>query len=176
MPRPVLILPGIGNSGPQHWQTLWEQRDSHFQRVNQRDWLRPVCDEWAGVLDGAVRACLSAPVLVAHSLACLLVAHWASRSKRAIHGALLVAIPDPDAPGFPADARGFAPVPLCPFPFPSIVVASTDDSFGSLAHAKHCAAAWRSDFVEIGAAGHINADSGIGDWNQGYALLQRLLA
>ena len=125
MPTPVLILPGIGNSGPQHWQTLWERRYPHFQRVNQRDWVRPVCDEWVGVLDAAVMACPSAPVLVAHSLACLLVAHWASRSTNAIHGALLVAIPDPDDPGFPADARGFSPVPLRPFPFPSIVVAST---------------------------------------------------
>ncbi len=176
MPTPVLILPGIGNSGPQHWQTLWEQHHPDFQRVNQRDWIRPVCDEWVDVLDTAVSACPSAPVLVAHSLACLLVAHWASRSTRAIQGALLVAVPDPDAPAFPADARGFSPLPMRPLPFPSIVVASADDSFGSLAHAKHCAASWRSDFIEIGAAGHINADSGLGDWNEGYALLQRLFA
>ncbi len=176
MPTPVLILPGLGNSGPQHWQTLWEQRHLHFQRVNQRDWIRPVCGEWVGVLDAAVKTCTSPPVLVAHSLACLLVAHWASRSTSAIRGALLVAIPDPDAPEFPADARGFSPLPMRPFPFSSIVVASADDPLGSLAHATHCAAVWRSDCVEIGAAGHINADSGLGDWNEGYVLLQRLLA
>jgi hypothetical protein len=176
MHTPVLILPGIGNSGPQHWQTLWEQRHPHSQRVNQRDWVRPVCEEWVSALDAAVTACPSPPVLVAHSLACLLVAHWASRSAKPIKGALLVAIPDPDGPNFPAEARGFSPLPVHPFAFPSIVVASSDDPFSSLSHAKHCAAAWRSDFVEIGHAGHINADSGLGEWHEGYVLLQQLLA
>ena len=176
MPTPILILPGIGNSGPQHWQTLWEQRLPHAQRVNQRDWVRPVCGEWVRVLAAAVTSCPSPPVLVAHSVACLLVAHWASGSATPIKGALLVAIPDPDGSSFPADARGFSPLPVCPLPFPSIVVASSDDPFGSLSHAKACAAAWRSDVVEIGNAGHINAESGLGDWPEGYVLLQRLLA
>jgi predicted alpha/beta hydrolase family esterase len=71
-------------------------------------------------------------------------------------------------------ARGFAPVPMVPFAFRSLVVASANDSFGSLAHAKQCATAWGSTFVDIGEAGHINADSGHGAWNEGYALFQQL--
>ncbi|MGQ0811111.1 MAG: RBBP9/YdeN family alpha/beta hydrolase [Nitrospiraceae bacterium] len=176
MSSPVLILPGLGNSGPRHWQTLWEQRHLHWQRVTQRDWDRPVCDEWVGRLDVAVAACISPPVLVAHSLGSILVAHWASRSVKPVQGALLVALPDPDGADFPAEARGFAPVPLQPFAFPSIVVSSSDDPYGSVGHAKHCAAAWGSEFVEIGRAGHVNADSGLGQWKAGYALLQKLLA
>ncbi len=176
METPVLILPGIGNSGTHHWQTLWEQIYPHCQRVIQRDWDRPRCEDWVSVLDAAVTTCHSPPVLVAHSLACLLVAHWASRFAKPIKGALLVAVPDPDSPNFPTEARGFSPLPLLPFAFSSIVVGSADDPFSSLSHAKLCAVAWRSEFVEINRAGHINADSGLGDWKDGHALLQKLMA
>jgi predicted alpha/beta hydrolase family esterase len=171
---PVLVLPGIGNSGPQHWQTLWELRHPDWRRVNLDHWDSPVCDEWVRALDVAVQACPSPPLLVAHSLACLLVAHWASCVPTTVKGALFVAIPEPGNPRFPATARGFAPVPMQPHGFPSIVVASANDPFGSLAHAQHCATAWGSAFVDIGEAGHINADSGHGAWNEGYALFQQL--
>jgi len=172
---PVLVLPGLGNSGPRHWQTLWELRHSDWQRVNLGNWDSPACDDWVRALDEAVQACPSPPVLVAHSLACLLVAHWTHRSALVPKGAFLVAVPDPQSASFPAMARGFVQVPMEPFAFRTLVIASTNDSFGSLAHAKHCAIAWGSRFVEIGQAGHINADSGYGEWEEGYALLQRIL-
>lgn len=176
MTPPVLILPGHGNSGPQHWQTLWELRHPDWQRVDLGDWNSPVCEDWVRALDLAVRACPAPPLLVAHSLACLLVAHWAHRAAFTLKGAFLVAVPDPQRPSFPPMARGFAPVPMEPFAFRSLVVASVNDPFGSLAHAKQCATAWGSSFVEIGAAGHINADSGHGAWAEGYALLQRFMS
>ena len=175
VPTPVLVLPGHGNSGPQHWQTLWQRRHPHWQRVNLGEWDSPVCDDWVRALDVAVRACPSPPMLIAHSLACLLVAHWAHRSALLPKGAFLVAVPDPHGASFPAKARGFTPVPMGSFGFRSLVVASTNDSFGSLAHATHCAIAWGSTFVDIGQAGHINADSGHGEWEEGYGLLQGIL-
>ena len=114
-------------------------------------------------------------ILVAHSLACLLVAHWASRrSGYVLKGAFLVAVPDPQSASFPVTAHGFAPVPMAPFAFRSLVIASANDPFGSQAHAEQCAIAWGSTFVDIGQAGHINADSGHGEWNEGYALFQQL--
>ena len=70
----VFMLPGIGNSGPGHWQTLWEQRNPSFVRVQQRDWDSPVCHDWVISLEHAVRAHSADVVLVAHSLGCLLVA------------------------------------------------------------------------------------------------------
>lgn len=170
---PVLVLPGIGNSGPQHWQTRWALRHPDWQLVNLGNWDSPVCEDWIRALDVAVQACPSPPILVAHSLACLLVAHWASRVRATVKGALLVAVPDPQGARFPATARGFAPVPMAPFAFRSLVVASANDPLGSLAHAKHCAIAWGSTFIDIGQAGHINADSGHGEWEEGYALLQQ---
>ena len=173
---PVLVLPGFGSSGPQHWQTLWEFYHPDWQRVNLGNWNGPACDDWVYALDIAVQACLSPPVLVAHSLACLLVAHWAHRSSRVPKGAFLVAVPDPQSGSFPATARGFAPVPLAPFMFRSLVVASANDPLGSLTHAKNCAMAWGSMFIDIGQAGHINADSGHGEWKEGYDLLHRFMA
>jgi predicted alpha/beta hydrolase family esterase len=176
MTPPVLILPGFGNSDFQHWQTLWELRRPDWQRVNLGHWDNPDCDDWVRALDMAVRACPSPPILVAHSLACLLVAHWAPRSAFTPKGAFLVAVPDPQSVSFPATARGFIPVPMVPFVFRSLVVASANDPFGSLAQAKHCATAWGSAFIDIGQAGHINADSGHGEWEEGYALLQQFIA
>lgn len=173
MTTPVLILPGFGNSGPHHWQTLWGLRHPDWQLVELGHWDSPVCDDWVRRLDVAVKACPAPPILVAHSLACLLVAHWASRSSLAIEGAFLVAVPDPRSECFPATARGFESVPMEPFAFRSLVVASRNDSFGSLAHARDCATAWGSELVDIGQAGHINAESGHGEWHEGYALLQQ---
>jgi predicted alpha/beta hydrolase family esterase len=176
MASPILILPGIGDSGPGHWQTLWEQGSPAMQRVHARDWEQPICAEWVAALEAAVEHSGPQAVLVAHSLACLQVAHWSAGSRLRIRAALLVAVPDPAGPSFPAQAQGFAPIPLQRLAFPSIVVASSDDPHGSIAHARRCAQAWGSRLVEIGAAGHINAGSGLGEWPQGRALLDGLLA
>lgn len=126
-------------------------------------------------MERAVAASSRDTVLVAHSLGCLAVVHWAARSPRGIRGALLVAPPDPDEITFTPDARGFDALPRSPLPFPSIVVASSDDPFGSLEFARRCAACWGSRLVEIGARGHINAESGLGAWQQGRELLDRLV-
>ncbi len=171
----VLTLPGFGSSGPRHWQTLWERQHPAWRRVHQRDWDHPVCEEWWRRLDESMQCLPVPPVLIAHSLGCLVVAHWAHRSSASVRAALLVAVPDPDSPSFPSAAQGFQPVPLGKLPFPSLVVASSDDQFGSLAYAKHCATGWGSAFADIGAAGHINADSGLGEWPAGLGFLDALL-
>lgn len=174
MSSTVLIFPGIGNSGPTHWQSLWEQSHPEFVRISQRDWDHPICDEWTAVLERTVQRLGSSVAIVAHSLACLAVAHWAARSHSPIGAALLVAVPDPAGPNFPEEAVGFSPLPIQRFSFPSIVVASTDDPYCTLSHAQACASAWGSRLVNIGAAGHINANSGLGEWTDGYNLLQQL--
>ena len=171
----MLIVPGIGDSGAAHWQSLWQAANLGFRRVAQRDWEHPVCDEWVTTLEKTLKGIPGPVVLVAHSLGCLLVAHWAASTTFTVQGALLVAVPDPLGAHFPVEARGFAPLPRTPLPFPSLLVASSDDSFGSMPHAQACAAAWGSRLVNIGAAGHINAASGLGHWPAGQALLQTLL-
>ena len=175
MIQKALILPGIGNSGPLHWQTLWEQVHPGFVRVQQRDWDHPVCAEWVAAIEEAVMRAGPQVVLVAHSLACLAVAHWVAGTHSPFKAALLVAVPNSKRPSFPTEAVGFADTPTVPFTFPSTVVVSDDDPFGSAENAERLAAAWESRVVRIGSRGHINADSGLGDWPEGYALLRPLL-
>jgi 2-methylisocitrate lyase-like PEP mutase family enzyme/predicted alpha/beta hydrolase family esterase len=176
----ILILPGLYDSGAAHWQSVWERSDPRCVRVVQRDWAAPVRSEWVATLDaavGAARADGDDVVLVGHSSACSLVAAWAQSSARAdgVRGALLVAPSDTEGPNYPTGPTGWQPMPLAPLPFPSIVVASTDDMYCTPARARQFAVAWQSKFVDMGPAGHINGESGLGAWPAGRALLDELL-
>ncbi len=169
--RHVLVLPGYQNSGAGHWQTRWEALDRSFTRVQMPDWDHPVRDAWCRALDTAVAAADAPVLLAAHSLGCLTTAFWAAQYASAaqfakVAGALLVAVPDPAGPHFPQDASGFAPLPLARLPFASIVVSSADDPYGGVPFSQSCAHAWGSRWLDVGARGHINADSGLGDWDE----------
>jgi serine hydrolase len=172
----ILVLPGYGDSGPEHWQSLWEAADPRFRRVAQRDWLEPKLDDWLAALDREVSASTTPPVLVAHSLGCVLVAQWVKRTARTVAGALLVAPADADALADVLEVvQSFRPVPLIRLPFPTIVVASDDDAYAPRERAEAFARAWGSRFVGLSGVGHINSDSGLGDWPTGRALLDELL-
>ena len=169
----ILIVAGLWNSGPQHWQTHWERKYSKWQRVAHRDWQNPDRDEWVAELDAAIAACDGRPILVAHSLGCMLVAQWAQAGSHLnVAGAFLVAPSDVEAPSYPVDAGRFAPVPMAPLPFPSLVVASANDEYATPERSRAFAQAWGSRLVEIGDAGHINGDSGYGAWPEGKAMLE----
>jgi uncharacterized protein len=172
----VLLVPGIGNSGPEHWQSRWEQQHGSYLRVQQRDWDNPVCADWMEMLEAAVQRTGPDVLIAAHSLGCLLVAHWLARTGCTVRGAFLVAVPDPNGRNFPAQAMGFAPVPQGRLACPSIVVASTNDPYGDPEFVRDCAQRWGSELIDIGPAGHINAASGLGAWSEGHNLLQRLMA
>jgi serine hydrolase len=174
----TLLLPGLFNSGPEHWQSHWERTDPTCRRVEQADWETPHCADWIKTLAAAIDSTNGAVVLVAHSSSCALVAHWtrvASAEQLArVRGALLVAPSDPEGPNYPEGPIGFAPMPRMQLPFLSIVVASTDDEYVSPTQARTYASAWGSAYVEVGASGHINGASGLGAWPAGYALLEQL--
>lgn len=173
----VLTLAGIWNSGPTHWQSLWEKKHPEWQRVQHRDWNNPACAEWVAELDAAIAGCEGKPVLVAHSLSCAMLAQWVkSGSQLQIAGAFMVAPADPEGPAFPIEAKGFGPMPLEQLPFPSMVVASANDEYVSLARARQFAQAWGSTFVEIGPAGHVNGGSGYGEWPEGEQMLDAFCA
>jgi uncharacterized protein len=175
---PVLILPGLGDSGPDHWQSHWERRDPDCRRVIQDEWDSPVCDSWVSRLGGELERAETPVVLAAHSAGCALVAHWAAqatpRAQRAVQGALLVAPSDPSGPNYPREPVGFDPMPMRRLPFRAIVVASDDDPYVSLERAREYAGAWGAALVMLGKAGHINVASGHGPWAEGYELLARL--
>ncbi|WP_252271206.1 RBBP9/YdeN family alpha/beta hydrolase [Pseudomonas subflava] len=175
MDSTFLIIPGYGGSGPEHWQSRWQALDPRFRRVEQRDWWNPDCGEWVETLERAVAASGPHTVLVAHSLGCGLVAHWAAQTRQPIRAAMLVAPPDPEGPAAELNIQGFVPVPDLPLAFPSLVVASSDDPYSSLEHARSAATRWGSRWHNLGARGHINSESGLENWAEGRALLASLL-
>jgi len=171
----TLILPGLHDSDPGHWQSRWEARDDTLLRVIQDDWETPHCADWIAKLDQALALAGPDTVLVAHSAGCALIAHWAvGEFSTHVRGALLVAPSDPEALSFPSGPIGFAPVPLLRLQFRTIVVASSNDPYVTLSRARAFAMAWGSKFMMIGEAGHINSASGLGDWPEGLALLNTL--
>lgn len=171
----ILLLPGLYDSGPDHWQSHWERVLSNTVRVVQSDWDTPARDEWVTTLERAVAEHGSNVMLVGHSTACALIAFWAEQTSRRVRGALIVAPSDTEAPSYPKGPTGWTPMPMNLLPFPSIVVASTDDEYVSEERAKFFATAWGSSFISIGHAGHINSASGLGDWPLGRELLVELM-
>ena len=173
----VFIVPGLGNSGPDHWQTYFERQQPDFTRIEQHEWDAPNRADWVATLEQVLAGeDLSQVVLVAHSLGCVTVAHWAGQYGHRIKGALLVAPSDVETAHYSAlPTTGFGPMPLARLPFPSKVVASTNDEWASPARVRQFAEAWGSELIVIGSAGHINAASGHGEWPAGLALLREWL-
>ncbi|MDD2799727.1 MAG: alpha/beta hydrolase [Bacteroidales bacterium] len=168
---PVLIAPGYGNSGKNHWQTLWQNENPEFIRIEQNNWLEPNADEWISSIEESVSAIGSGCVIVAHSLACVALIIWANKTKLKIKGALLIAPADSESSEFKLKADGFSQIPKKQLPFKSIVISSSNDQFCSAERAQFFASQWGSQFFNLGELGHINAESNIGAWNEGRQFL-----
>lgn len=166
-----IIVPGWRDSGPGHWQTLWAQQLVGAHRVVQDDWITPTREAWVGSLARQILAVPGPVVVAAHSLGCIATAHLPPEAAQRIQGALLVAPADPERRAILND---FAPVPYAALPYRSIVVGSTNDPYCPVRLAGAYARAWGSEFVRLQGAGHINVESGHGDWPLGLALLQSL--
>jgi uncharacterized protein len=173
--RNVLILPGWKGSGPAHWQSHWERLYGYI-RVEQHDWTRPLRGDWIARLEDVLLARSEPAVLVAHSLGCIHVAAWAahSRNTHRVNAVLLAAPPDVERDDIRQMIPGWAPLPMQKLPFPSVLLASDDDPFCSAARSRTFAASWGAEYIEVKQRGHLNADSGLGDWPEAHAELLRL--
>jgi len=168
-------VPGLGSSGPQHWQTFFEKNIDNILRIEQDEWESPNCAIWVDTIEKKLLPQeMNEVVLIGHSLGCSAIAHWAGKYNKTIKGALLVAPSDPEALAYDFPVTGFAPLPLEKLNFKSIVVASSNDPWVSLERAAFFAECWGSLFINIGHAGHINAASGHGDWQEGLEFLKRI--
>lgn len=173
----ILIVPGYTNSGPNHWQTRWERKLSTARRVEQAEWSKPVREDWVARMIEEVNAAEKPVVIVAHSLGVATAIHALPHCTRQIAGAFLVAPPDVANPNIrPKHLMTFGPYPRDPLPFPSVMVASRNDSFGSYEHAGDIANAWGSLLVDAGDAGHINTESGHGPWPEGSMVFAQFLS
>lgn len=173
-----LIVPGWQGSPDNHWQSHWQRTLPNSFRVEQEDWLTPQRGDWVQALEQAIVADRSPVILIAHSLGCITVAHWAARANpallRRVRGALLVAPADVERPTCAPALRNFAPIPQQPLPFPSQVVSSDNDPAVSVPRALHLAQTWGAEAGLLTNAGHINVKSGHERWEQGFAYLYRL--
>ena len=172
----VLLLPGWLDSGPAHWQSRWEAQHGD-RRVVQSDWQWPRRGDWMARLDEVLLEHDPRPaLLVAHSLGCQLVAAWAGHSRHVgrVAGALLVAPPDTERADMPPQLHNWRPIERTRLPFASIAVTSSDDPYCAPERAAQMLADWGSEAVALGARGHINGESGLGDWPEGRALLGTL--
>ncbi|NRH26594.1 alpha/beta fold hydrolase [Pseudomonas sp. MS19] len=177
----VLIIPGLRDEVPDHWQTLLAKKlervrsvppleDNKLSLVARLEAIQRELDQ----IDGPV-------IIVAHSAGVLMTVHWAALNQRPIKGALLVAPPDLEAewpPGYPTaqtlKANGWIPLPREPLPFPSILAVSSNDPLCSLQAASQMAEDWGSKRVDLGAVGHLNPAAGFGEWPEANALINQL--
>ena len=154
---------------------MWESEHG-YTRVDQHEWMRPRRGDWIARLEEVLLTQTEPAVLVAHSLGCLLVAAWAAHSSNThrVKGALLVAPGDSETEAMRTVLPSWSPIALQPLPFKSVLIGSHNDPYCTLARAQVLAMAWGSEFVDYGKSGHINADSGLGLWAEGQAILQQL--
>ena len=176
-PQQVLILPGWRSSGPNHWQTIWEKAHG-YTRVEQHSWVHPKRGDWIARLEDVLLSCDEPAVLVAHSLGCIHVAAWASHSKNTarVKAALLVAPPDLERDDVRDMLPSWPPMPLQKLPFETVLFSSDNDPYCSVARAQQFAGAWGSEIIEIKNRGHLNDESGLGDWPLAHDVLLRLIA
>jgi predicted alpha/beta hydrolase family esterase len=172
-----VYLAGIGNSEPEHWQSIWHRSSESSIWVEHDDWNDVHSDKWVEDLARTLAEVPGEKLLIAHSLGCLLACEWRrSRPNEGVIGSFLVSVPDVTGPRFPKQAVGFAPALEGSPPLPGLIVASTNDEYGTIDHAQRVARAWKVDLANVGARGHINLASNLGDWPEGRTLLQTFVA
>lgn len=181
----VLIVPGLRNHAPGHWQTLLEEQLRQAGRpvasvppMGRADLGRA---SKVAAIERAAMSLAGPIVIVAHSAGCIMVVHWAQQTGRMVQGALLAAPPDFDRPmpeGYPTldamRAGGWFPVPRQRLPFRSIVCTSRNDPLATQERANELARDWGSEIVDLGEVGHLNPASGFGPWPMANAQIQQL--
>lgn len=177
----ILIIPGLRDHVPEHWQTLLEEKLVKVHSVPSAKTNKLNCTHRVDRIQAELDNIDGPVILVAHSAGVLMTLHWAAKYNHQIQGALLVAPPDmsqiwPD--NYPSSAElrkeGWEPLPKQKLNFPSIVVASTNDHLASFNAVENMAKAWGSQLVNAGSVGHLNPASGFGPWPLAEELIQRL--
>lgn len=167
-----ISIPGLGGSGPLHWQSIWSNYQSDLITVKQDEWNSPTKDKWVDRLIETVEEHSDKPIiLVAHSLAVVTVLFAAAERGMRVAGAFLVAPADSEVANFPAGPKHFSPIPRNVLPFPSMVVGSENDPWCSIEKAKKMANWTQSKFVNIGKKGHVTSADGVEMWETGFQLL-----
>ena len=170
MSENTLLVPGLHNSGPEHWQSHWHQRFPHWRRVTEQRWSEPDLVSWSDKVAQHLAAASDKIHLVAHSFGTLASIAAARRHADKVASLLIVAPADPANFQIPDELLAGT------LPFPALLVASDNDPWMSHERAHYWSRLWQVPLFEAGAAGHINADSGHGAWLEGLELCLQLHA
>ncbi|MFG2517584.1 RBBP9/YdeN family alpha/beta hydrolase [Streptomyces sp. NPDC048527] len=180
-PPTVVIVPGLRDHVPDHWQTILANKRGDARTVPPLENDRLNCDSQVAALDEVLSDISGTIVLIAHSAGVMTTVHWAQRHQRPIRGALLATPPDFDTPlpeGHPTlealRENGWTPTPQTPLPFPSIVAASTNDPLAAFERVTDLARAWGSRLVDLGPVGHLNPACGYGEWHRAEEFIREL--
>lgn len=171
----LVLVPGIGNSGPGHWQSSWEGLFAGSVRISPASWTEPALDDWIGAIDRVADGAGTDTVFVCHSLGCLAFLHWAAATAKPWQGAFLVGIPDARGANFPAAAAGFELSNTKAAARPMLALASSDDPYDPDGAGAALAERAGGTVIGLGARGHVNEASGLGDWREGQALFTAFL-
>jgi len=165
----LVLVPGFKDSGPEHWQTLWQQQSNAFQRITQRRWDVADIELWIAAIQRLLAARGRPAVLIGHSLGALASCCLAADRHPQVVGLMLVAPAEPAR--FEAEDR----VPETGLGVPSVVVASRNDPIMRFHRAEHWSGLWGASLVDLGDVGHINAEAGFGPWPHGLDLVIGLM-
>jgi len=165
----ILIVPGLGGSGDDHWQSRWNEKLPTARRIIQDDWLNPSREAWTQHLAADVAQAAMPVIFVAHSLGVLAVIHAVPLiDVTKVKGAFLVAPPSlATIRDIAAVDSAFAQEIETPLPFPAVVIASRNDPYATFAESETLASKLGAAFADAGMSGHINVESGHGPWPEG---------
>ncbi|KQE93060.1 alpha/beta hydrolase [Acinetobacter lactucae] len=177
----ILIIPGLRDHVSEHWQTILETKLAKVHSVPPVQINKLNCENRVAAIQAQLEQIQGSVILVAHSAGVLMTLHWAAKYQRAIQGALLVAPPDLNQSwpeNYPSPTalhqEGWSPLPDQTLPFPSILVASTNDHLARYEAVNEMAEKWGSQLVNLGDVGHLNHASGFGYWPLAEKFIQQL--
>lgn len=175
----TVIVPGVGGSEHDHWQSWLQRQLKSCSRVQQQDWNKPVLHTWVEQFVKTVQAIQEPIQIVAHSFGCLTtVAALAQHPElnQKIKNLVLVAPANParfgDA-GFARDSQNdyqqyFHQLKL---QVPTQMIISENDPWLNFQDALQLAKAWKIKPKNLGQVGHINVASGFGPFPEIYDFL-----
>lgn len=162
-----VLVPGLRDSGEEHWQSYWERRFPHWHRIRQKEWQEANLDRWSLAIRRELTTCPHPAILIGHSFGALASCHAVQQGVEGIAGVMLVAPAEPLR--FEIEER----IQAQTLSVPSIVFASHNDPLMTFSRAEHWSRAWGSDLVDVGEGGHINAEAGFGPWEYGLVRLEQ---
>ncbi len=164
----ILLVPGLHNSGPDHWQSRWHQQFPQWQRMLGLPWDKPDLTVWSAKLASKLRSRRSRVHLVAHSFGALTAIAAARLQPDKVSSILIVAPADPARFGIPDEALAGS------IKVSAQLIASRNDPWMNFERAEYWSRQWQVPLFDAGEVGHINAQSGHGEWSQGLNLLNTL--